>query len=183
MEQDKTILYKEVPGCPSYRVGSDGSVWSFYTGSKRYPNHRWKRLATPLHGPLPKGRPVVNVGTGKETRHVYLGRLILEVFVGPAPTDKHECCHFPDRNPMNCNIDNLRWGTGKDNNLDQVLHGTRVMGEGHPNCRLSNADMEDIVKLKGFLSGAEISAIYPVSRSYIYQVWGHSSKRQKYTKC
>ena len=177
MEQNEHVEYKLVPHFPKYRVGSDGTVWRFLTGRKRQPCPKWKQLKTPLHGPLPAGRPVVNITNEHGIRHVYLGRLVLEVFVGPPPTEKHQCCHFPDRNPLNCCISNLRWGTGVDNNLDQVIHGTRVVGLRHPRAKLSDEDRNLILALKGTASGKELADRFGVSRHYIYLIWGGFAKR------
>lgn len=54
-------------------------------------------------------------------------RLVLMAFVGPCPEDM-EACHFPDRDPGNNRLGNLRWGTKKDNAADMLLHGTSCKG-------------------------------------------------------
>lgn len=43
----------------------------------------------------------------------YVHRLVLEAFVGPAPSE-HECDHI-DRNPSNNKLENLRWVTHYEN--------------------------------------------------------------------
>jgi len=61
-----------------------------------------------------------------------------------------EACHFPDRNPANNRLDNLRWGTRKENYDDSVKHGTaylglvsaKLRGEEHPATKLN----EDLVQ-------------------------------------
>ena len=50
-------------------------------------------------------------------------RLVLTAFVGPCPTGM-QCCHFPDRDPANNRLENLRWGTGVENMQDAREHGT-----------------------------------------------------------
>lgn len=48
--------------------------------------------------------------------------LVLEAFVGPRPTGM-QCCHR-DGDPANNRVENLRWGTISENQLDRVRHGT-----------------------------------------------------------
>ena len=50
--------------------------------------------------------------------------LVLTAFVGPR-LDGMECLHG-DGNPANNRVENLRWGTGSQNSLDAVRHGTHV---------------------------------------------------------
>lgn len=50
-------------------------------------------------------------------------RLVLEAFVGPCPPGM-EACHFPDRDPSNNRLTNLRWDTCSANRIDAVKHGT-----------------------------------------------------------
>jgi hypothetical protein len=42
-----------------------------------------------------------------------------------------ECRHFPDRNPRNCELSNLSWGTRQDNADDRQVHGTVSRGRVH----------------------------------------------------
>lgn len=48
---------------------------------------------------------------------------VLEAFVGPRP-EGMEGCHFPDRDPANNRLENLRWDTRSSNHLDRRAHGT-----------------------------------------------------------
>jgi hypothetical protein len=57
-----------------------------------------------------------------------LARMILEAFVGPCP-EGMEACHFPDRDPGNNRLENLRWDTRKNNFVDRDIHGTTARGE------------------------------------------------------
>lgn len=160
-----SIRYKEIPGFPNYKVGTDGTVWRFRLGRKRAPTPRWKQLKTPpdrSNG----GRPVVNIGPVSKTRRRFVARLVLETFVGPCPTNQ-ECCHFPDRNPKNNNLENLRWGTSKENNRHQYIHGTRVMGESHPQCKLSDKQVKELRSFKRKLKGYEIARKFNISQGYV----------------
>lgn len=69
-------------------------------------------------------------------RGLYVHRLVLDAFVEPFPKGK-ECRHL-DGDPTNNRLDNLRWGTQSENNLDRVRHGTHqnsvktTCPKGHP---------------------------------------------------
>ena len=53
-------------------------------------------------------------------------QLVLETFIGPCP--KGMVCRHLDGNPQNNSLDNLRWGTLSENNLDTVRHGNHGGG-------------------------------------------------------
>jgi hypothetical protein len=101
-------LWKPVLGFEGfYEVSNQGQVRNARTG----------RVLRP--GPSNFGHLSVVLGRGN-TRMVHA--LVLEAFVGPRPKGK-ESCHF-DGNPANNRLENLRWGTRSENNLDAVRHGT-----------------------------------------------------------
>lgn len=135
-----TVEYRDIPGFPGYRVGSDGSVWSCRRkGSSGKLGATWRPLRLK---PARCGRLKVNLcnGAGRVTTR-FVHHLVLESFVGPRP---HGCeaCHFPDPDVTNNRPDNLRWDTPKANSADKVLHGTMLMGERSPVAKLT----EDIVR-------------------------------------
>ncbi|CAN5951037.1 unnamed protein product [Sphagnum jensenii] len=47
--------------------------------------------------------------------------LVLETFVGPRP-EGMEACHFPDSDPSNNKLQNLRWDTHSENVRDRFRH-------------------------------------------------------------
>lgn len=77
----------------------------------------------------------------------YVHTLVLTAFVGPRP-DGMEACHFPDPDPMNNRIDNLRWGTSTENGADMVKHGTSTRGEKNPAAKFTEADIQQIFALR-----------------------------------
>jgi hypothetical protein len=87
---------------------------------------------------------IVNLSLrGKQKMHL-VHRLVLEAFVGPCP-DGMECCH-EDGNPTNNRLENLRWGTPKDNSNDDAKNGTRdrMRGEKHYAAKLTEAEVLEI---------------------------------------
>ncbi len=70
-------------------------------------------------------------------------RLVLESFVGPPPKGT-ECRHFPDRDTANNRLENLQWGTKKENASDKAIHGTEQRGEEKPLHKLTEQQVLDI---------------------------------------
>lgn len=105
----------------SYQVSSLGRVRSLdrkcWLGN-RWGNMKGRVLAQPLSGKY-KYRTVA-LGAGNTA---YVHRLVLEAFVGPCP-EGMEACHFPDRDPSNNRLENLRWGTHRENMDDMRKHGS-----------------------------------------------------------
>lgn len=71
-------------------------------------------------GPSNYGHLSVVLGRGN-TRMVHT--LVLEAFVGPRPSPKHDARHL-DGNPKDNRLSNLSWGTRSENIRDAVRHGT-----------------------------------------------------------
>lgn len=70
-------------------------------------------------GTTPKGYKTVKIN--KKTYYVH--HLVLIAFVGPCPPGM-ECRHFPDNNRANNKLENLQWGTPKQNQADRIHNGT-----------------------------------------------------------
>lgn len=144
------VDYRDVPGFPGYRVGSDGSVWSCWRQRGLGPGRgsaavmdqtRWHRLVAPVGKKT--DRPFVTLCRDGVKHHRRVCRLVLEAFVGPCP-DGMEACHDPDPNPANNTLSNLRWDTPAGNAADCTRHGRRPRGSSHGNAKLTEADVRVI---------------------------------------
>jgi hypothetical protein len=127
------VRFKDAVGFPGYCVGDDGSVWSHRKGGL------WKRLnpyVSNQHGHL-----MVDLYAGSKRYRMLVHRLVLLIFVGPCP-DGMEACHFPDRDPSNNRLMNLRWDTGPANSQDAIAHSTKSVGVMSPNAKID----DDIVR-------------------------------------
>jgi hypothetical protein len=162
---------------PGYRVGDDGSVWSCV----RKGDHReivltdeWHRLK-----PNPQRSGHLNVQLGKgDQRRVH--RLVLEPFVGPCP-EGMQCRHLDD-DPANNRVDNLYWGTPKQNAADRARHGGYPKGEKAMHAVLTDADVLEALAMRaaGKRTG-EIARWFGVGHTTIKQIfrgerWSHVTK-------
>jgi HNH endonuclease len=175
-------VYRPVPGFPGYRVGNDGSVWSCWIRSARRARlmsdqwHRLKPTRVSKYGHL----QVALTRNGKKYTK-QLGALVLEAFVGPRP-EGMECCHFPERDPTNCTLPNLRWGTRQENMRDAIYQGTifglHCKGEKNTNCKVTEDDVREIRAAQGRGAVARLAKKFGVSRQTIISIrmgrtWRH----------
>ena len=107
-------IWKDIYGYYGYQVSSEGRVRSFV--NNRHGTYNNFHILKPVcnHG----GYPTVCLGRGKRK---LVSRLVAEAFI-PNPRNLPLVRHMDD-NPLNNNVENLQWGTQKDNMQDCVKHG------------------------------------------------------------
>jgi hypothetical protein len=173
------VQYRDVPGFPGYRVGSDGSVWS---SRRQGPARRigpWRRVkATSRKDGRRYYRVFLRPVPGGKLLCRYLHRLVLEVFVGPCPPGM-ECCHG-DGNTANNALSNLRWGTRKDNADDKARHGTHLFGSACPWAKLDETKVSiihNLLSMRCFRT-KQIARVFDVSSRIVRDIsrgekWRH----------
>ena len=122
------VRYKSLDfmGFPSYRVGEDGTVWSYRMN--RQGVYRWKLLKGSYTRKGLRGYRSVKLSNKIVRGKPYLFHyLVLVAFVGPRPHPKWEGCHN-DGDYYNNRLTNLRWDTAKNNQADRMKHGTSLVG-------------------------------------------------------
>ena len=97
------------------------------------------RLRVSGINPVSGYRQNVLTGRGRKPTTRYPHRLVLESFVGPCP-DGCEARHL-DGNRLNNRVENLAWGTHRENMDDMDRHGTRQRGSSHPGAKLTASDV------------------------------------------
>lgn len=118
----------------------------------------------------------VNLCREGEKRRHNVHVLVLEAFVGPRPVGM-ECRHL-DGNPANNHVQNLCWGTPKENGEDRVRHGTCAgpVGELHPRAKLTERDVLNIRRLSSAgRPKTELSQKHKVSLTMIYDIVNRKS--------
>lgn len=163
------VEYRDIPRFPGYKAGSDGSIWSNKSGT-------WKLKMAPLQGgsvAAKKNRKVIKyprVSLGKRGRvtvSMHVHRLILAAFRG---WKRNAQCRHLDGNPLNNNLDNLRWGTSKENHSDRIRHGTPnpQKNRGDKNGRAKISQEQAILVLEHAKAGKSVSEIcsqLPIKKS------------------
>lgn len=137
------------------------------------------------------GRIIVSLSKGGVVRRRKVHSLVMEAFVGPYP-DGLEIRHL-DGDPSNNCIDNLRYGTSKENARDKLRHGTYIHGERHPLSRLKDEDILEIRRMyvSGEATQAEIGERYGIWQTHVGHIvhgesWPHlpfpNGRKKKRTK-
>lgn len=143
-----TVEYRDIPGHPGYRVGSDGSVWSRRiriglgkgNGTRSGIGGEWRLLKIGLDT---HGYPRVTLSRpGMKGLRTHNHQLAMLAFYGPTPPGK-EICHW-DGNPLNTSLSNLRFGTHKENESDRARHGRTTCGEKHWKVKLTADKVREI---------------------------------------
>jgi hypothetical protein len=130
------------------------------------------------------GYPSVSLCKEGKSKDVPISRLVLEAFVGPCP-DGMEACHFPDRDPENNRLDNLSWGTRKENQLHRKIHQTSNKGKmynvgmGNPNAKLTERDVRVIrIRCECGESPRIVAKCFGVSAGVVERIVCRKSWRQ-----
>lgn len=123
------------------------------------------------------GRFYVNLCRKGKSKSYQVSRLILLAFVGKCP-DNYECMHLDD-NPLNNNINNLRWGTHSENVRMMHAHG-RANPANHKGEKSSTAKLHlsDVIRIKDIAKNiivergywAKLSRSLGVNKSTIYDI-------------
>jgi predicted XRE-type DNA-binding protein len=174
---------REHPELVGYGASKDGQIW---TRKKIGPPYglttHWRKVK--CH-PNRHGHLVFTRKIRKENRvlNVFAHHMVLECFVGFAPKGM-VCRHFPDRNPANNRLENLQWGTRKENQADRKVHGTDDRGEKSFNAKLTEEKAMQILQLsRDGLPQSRIAKIVNISQQQVSNVvsgkcWKHLSREE-----
>ena len=141
-------VWKDIPGYEGlYQVSNLGRVRSLdrvTTQKNRWGSEtlvtRRGRVLRPAQNRKRGGYAYVNLhAPGKKQSLRRPCVLVAEAFIGPRPEGM--VVRHLDGKSSNDVATNLAWGTPKENSEDMVRHGTRQLGERHPQARLTSADV------------------------------------------
>ena len=88
--------------------------------------------------------PRIVLRRGGDRQSLYVHRMVLEAFAGPAP-DGHEASHL-DGDMLNASATNLAWETKRVNHARKAEHGTRQIGRRNGQAKLSREAALQIVR-------------------------------------
>jgi hypothetical protein len=138
-------VWKEVYGISEYAVSNYGRIKRVKKGQgARCREIKWQTNTS-------NGYPVVRFCINGKQFAKSVHQIVALTFLGEKPLDK-EIRHI-DGNKLNNHLDNLAYGTKKENAKDKKLHGTYLFGENIHNAKLKNNDVINMRKMReeGFL--------------------------------
>ena len=154
---------KQITSLPNTFITRDGRIWR---------NGKPKKVYVGLNG-YKTCTFSINNKSNPKTVH----RLLLETFVGPCP-EKHEALHI-NGNRLDNRLENLRWGTRKENVADAIKHGTATIGTKNSQSKFNKEDLNEIMKMKSQrMTAQQIADRFNVSKTTVYRVYSG----QTYTK-
>lgn len=165
---------KEIPDWPGYFADKDGNIYSNHiSGTSKKTLRHPRKLKSMLTGKY----FVVSLCKDGKVTNKRIHELVLRTFRGDCPVG-HECCHGINGRLDN-SLDNLRWGTPKENQADRIRDGTACLGEKHPLHKLTSEQVKKIREMiEGGISLGEISRRFGTSKSNVHmiklrQTWTH----------
>lgn len=170
-------IWKPMNGFYGYEVSSLGRVRSFTRLVVQGKMKRMSRGQILKQGKMKDGRFIVAPRKGGKNHSVKVHREVALAFLGPCPSGQ-EVRHL-DGNHQNNRVENLKYGTKKENESDKILHGTLVIGLRNGNAKHSDQVVRDIVSMyKSGMTPTEIQKSTGVSKHSV-QDWT-SGKSRKY---
>jgi hypothetical protein len=182
--------WRQVPFAPMYDVSSLGRVRSWITKGGSSEVRGTRRLAPVIIAAFAHGRDGCPkyLGVKLHGKRFVVHRLVLEAFVGPAPSG-HEGAHMNGESLDN-RVDNLAWVTRSENCRHKLSHGTdrRTTARLHPEstprgeqvsgAKLNAAAVRMIRSEHGRVTGRVLAEMYGVSQRSIWNViyrrtWRH----------
>lgn len=158
-------------GAPFYRVGSDGYVSKLIGDGDKRPI-RWKQF---------RGSRLCCGHLQVRFQHLnkayYVHHLVLIAFRGSRP-EKLECRHL-NGDPGDNRLENLAWGTRRENMMDRAVHGVDNKGSRNGCSKLTESKVRRLrVRVKNGESFSALAADYGVSPRCIRDVvnrrtWQH----------
>ncbi len=98
-------------------------------------------------------------------------RLVAMAFIGPPPSPELAWVLHRDDNPLNNAIENLYWGTSKDNAADRIRHGTAVHGKRYWSTKMTEDGVRSIRRrYAAGESGPKIAADTGIHCSTVYDI-------------
>lgn len=166
---------KTISGFPNYAISRDGRVWSF---PRRGSHHKGIWLAP---NKMKNGYLTVGLCQKGKVFRKYIHRLVLESYVGNSKN--HHARHLNGLSIDN-RLENLVWGTRKENEQDKLLHGSRHVGEKHSNAKLTAQKVRQLIyeHRTGLFSFGELAVQFNISITTAWQIINKKRWKHLWTK-
>lgn len=123
---------KQINNFPDYFIDENFEVWSIK-------NNKIKKKIPYQHK---QGYLKHDFWKNGKRYKIYIHRIIAELFI-PNPENLPYVRHLDD-NPLNNSIENLAWGTNKDNVDDKIKNGNQLKGEEIVSSKLTKQQITEI---------------------------------------
>lgn len=135
-----------------HHTGDECLIWPFGKNNRGYGQFKINGKTVPAH------------------------RYVCELAHGAPPTSKHEASHGCGKGHESCIAPgHLSWKTHTENMADKLDHGTHIRGERHGSAKLTEADVREILAMKGIRSQRELAASFGVSQPTVASIHaGHN---------
>ena len=159
MADEQQEEWREIPGFPTYQASNRGRV----------------RRVRMLGGVNWKGRGPwrsVTIYQNGRPKKVQIHRAILLAFVGPPPSQMSVCRHLNGHGGDN-RLENLAWGTPRENTADSKRHGTLAAarsGEDHPSAKLTAEQAREIRRLYPAVAGTTLARRFGIRPQTVWSV-------------
>ncbi len=179
-ERDVSAMeWRQCVGFPAYEVSECGDV-------RRIQNSRTRKSGWRLRGFIDVDgylRYALFDSSGSK-RLISAHRLVVEAFIGPAPSPDHEIAHN-NGSRVSCFFRDLRWATRLQNDNDREIHDTLPQGERNPKAKITEADVRfirseyrAIKHSQGARSVTELTARFGLCQAQIVRIakghaWSH----------
>lgn len=166
------LQYRMLDGLSSYQFREDGEVVTLHPNAGHAP-----RILT---GGADKDgyRRFTLIDDAGKRRSVRRAVMICRAFHGEPPVGQR-VRHLNGNNTDDAAM-NVTWGTQKQNIADKEAHGTKLVGEHHPNAKLTEGQVIDI---RSRASAVGLPLEFGVSRGVVYAIragrlWKHLLDRK-----
>lgn len=178
-DEDKGVEYRDVPGFPGYRAGSDGSVWSCLISSGKLTSH-WRRRKTILSS---TGYGWLTLWRKRKKKSYHVHQVIAFAFLGPRPQGL--CVNHKDGNKLNNLPSNLEYVTFKENMQHALRTGLRKnhrRGSDNPASRHTEEQIRTVLLLEGTATQRAIARLVGMNYRQVNNVlrgrtWKHVTGR------
>jgi hypothetical protein len=164
-----TEVWKAISNYPGYEVSDHGRVRSYWrkNGAHSYVLANYPvRVLKPIYD---KGYLFVGLHKNGKQYKKPIHQLVLTEFVGERPL-QYEACHNDGKKSHN-HVNNLRWDTNRNNQLDKWKHGAMTFGENHHNSKLTIKAVKQIRLLHNLgVSKCALAKRFNVTRQNISSI-------------
>lgn len=175
MKTSRGIRWKVISEFPLYEISEEGQVRSYRRKSRTWRNPRSGVRDTPiiLTGtvtPLGYTAFILRDANGRPHRRM-AHRLAAQAFL-PNPSGLPDVAHN-DGNPAHNEVNNLRWATHRDNQMDMRRHGTMQDGERCCMAKLTTEQVEQIRAAREIFGRGvqrKLAAFFKVSTAQVSKI-------------